>query len=275
MQYSDAIVCGVPDNIQRYATGGQIVDVQRAREQHRIYVETLRKLGMDVWELEADEQSPSCPFVEDTAVLCGDAALLCRPSSQREQEVKVVKSILFREFSHIELIEFKDSQAKLDGADVLFTGREIFVGISQQTNELGAQQVAKAFPDYPCLAVRMDSEKNVNLRSVVSMGGLRAIIAGESPLARKILQKIEQEATYRYDIVHVPDEIANCLFVNGTLLHKAGYPSAAKVLADKLRCPKVSLDLSEFAKLDGNMTSFSLLIPKSHFRRPVVNHADS
>ena len=35
-------------------------------------------------------------------------------------------------------------------------GRELFVGINKRTNEAGAQQVARAFPDYPCLAVPMD-----------------------------------------------------------------------------------------------------------------------
>jgi hypothetical protein len=41
-------------------------------------------------------------------------------------QVKVVKSILFREFSHIELLELKDDRAKLEGGDVVFTGT--FIG---------------------------------------------------------------------------------------------------------------------------------------------------
>ena len=51
--YTDAIVCGIPDTISRTNSAtGALVDISKAREQHRLYVETLRKLGMDVWELE-------------------------------------------------------------------------------------------------------------------------------------------------------------------------------------------------------------------------------
>ena len=36
--------------------------------------------------------------------------------------------------------------ATLDGSDVLFTGREFFVGLSKRTNILGAKALASAFP---------------------------------------------------------------------------------------------------------------------------------
>ncbi|OQV13199.1 putative N(G),N(G)-dimethylarginine dimethylaminohydrolase 1 [Hypsibius exemplaris] len=271
--YTDAIVCGIPETIPRSASTGASIDIGKAREQHRVYVETLRKLGMDVWELEPDDNHPDCTFVEDIAIICGDTALLCRPGQQnRENEVKVVKSILFREFSHIELLDLKDDRAKLDGGDVVFTGREIFVGMNKRTNEAGAQQVAKAFPDYPCLAIPLESP--LHLKDYISMAGPKSIVVGDSAIARKVLQKIENEATYRYEIISVPDDLANCLYANGTLIHKAGHPNAAKTLADKLRCPKITLDFSELAKLDGHMTSCCLLVGKSHFRRPAPSHSN-
>ena len=42
-----------------------------------------------------------------------------------------------------------DEEATIDGGDVLFTGEEIFVGLSQRTNYRGANALAKAFPEYP------------------------------------------------------------------------------------------------------------------------------
>lgn len=39
-----------------------------------------------------------------------------------------------------------------------------------------------------------------------------------------------QEATYRYQTVTVPDLMAaNCLFVNGTLIHRSEFPNSIKV----------------------------------------------
>ena len=50
--------------------------------------------------------------------------------------------------------------ALLDGGDVLFTGREIFVGLSSRTNKEGVESLAKAFPKYPVTSVDMgDSGK--------------------------------------------------------------------------------------------------------------------
>ena len=38
--------------------------------------------------------------------------------------------------------------AYMDGGDVLFTGREFFVGISSRTNKEGVEFLAKTFPQY-------------------------------------------------------------------------------------------------------------------------------
>lgn len=45
--------------------------------------------------------------------------------------------------------------ALLDGGDVLFTGQEIFVGLSSRTNKEGVESLTKAFPKYPVTAVDM------------------------------------------------------------------------------------------------------------------------
>ena len=44
-------------------------DYEAAVKQHDIYVATLRELGLDVTELDADERFPDSCFVEDPAVV--------------------------------------------------------------------------------------------------------------------------------------------------------------------------------------------------------------
>lgn len=61
---------------------------------------------------------------------------------------------------------------------------------------------------------------------------------------------MEREATFQYQILRVPDsEAANCLFINGTLIHrsKEEYPESAKVLSE-LGCETLELNGSEMAK---------------------------
>lgn len=43
--------------------------------------------------------------------------------------------------------------ARMDGGDVLFTGREFFVGLSSRTNKEGIEFLAKTFSKYPVTPV--------------------------------------------------------------------------------------------------------------------------
>ncbi len=52
------------------------INYEKACEEHDQYIKTLKKLGLEVVLLEADESFPDCVFVEDTAVVCGDRAIL-------------------------------------------------------------------------------------------------------------------------------------------------------------------------------------------------------
>lgn len=72
------------------------------------------------------------------------------------------------------IIEMSDTSAKLDGGDVLFTGKEFFVGLSDWTNEAGARAVAVSFPEYPCTPIKV-SENQIRKknRSNVHFLGVR------------------------------------------------------------------------------------------------------
>lgn len=65
-----------------------------------------------------------------------------------------IRSILKKELD-LALVEIADPKAKLEGGDVLFTGKEFFVGLSDFTNESGARAVANAFPEFPCVPIRV------------------------------------------------------------------------------------------------------------------------
>lgn len=62
---------------------------------------------------------------------------------------------MLRKELDLPLAEIADPNARLDGGDVLFTGREFFVGLSKWTNEAGARAVASAFPEYPCVPIKV------------------------------------------------------------------------------------------------------------------------
>ncbi|KAM9386357.1 N(G),N(G)-dimethylarginine dimethylaminohydrolase 1 isoform 1-T2 [Pholidichthys leucotaenia] len=268
--YTHAIVRGIPASL----AGGALrsspaeVDLAKARREHGAYVEVLRTgLGLEVVELPADESFPDCVFVEDAAVACGDTALITRPGAEsRRGETEVMKGAL--KDLNLNIVEMTDENATLDGGDVLFTGREFFVGLSKRTNQRGAEILADAFKDYAVSTVPV--LEGLHLKSFCSMGGPGLIVIGSSEPAQKALKIMQQMSDHRYDKLTVPDDMAaNCVYMNlptkgHVLLHctEEQYPESAKVfekLKDYMLIPVCNM---EKVKVDGALTCCSVLVNK-------------
>uniref|UniRef100_A0A8C3DWE3 Dimethylarginine dimethylaminohydrolase 1 n=1 Tax=Corvus moneduloides TaxID=1196302 RepID=A0A8C3DWE3_CORMO len=235
-----AVVRALPESLCRQAlrsAAGPEVDFARAEREYQLYVGVLRgKLGLQVLELPADESLPDCVFVEDVAVVCEETALLTRPGApSRRKEVEAMKRVL--ESLNLNIVEMVDENATLDGGDVLFTGREFFVGLSRRTNQRGAEILADTFKDYAVSTVPVHD--SLHLKSFCSMAGPNLIAIGSSEAAQKALKTMQQMSDHRYDKLTVPDDAAaNCVYLNipskgHVLLHRAPeeYPESAKVRA--------------------------------------------
>lgn len=270
--YTHAIVRGVPSSLAkealRMSQDGVEVDLAQARREHEAYVEVLgTRLGLEVIELPADEALPDCVFVEDAAVVCGDTALLTRPGAEsRRAEAELMRKAL--KDLNLNIVEMNDENATLDGGDVLFTGREFFVGLSKRTNQRGAEILADAFKDYAVSTVPV--LEGLHLKSFCSMGGPGLIVIGSSEPAQKALKIMQQMSDHRYDKLTVPDDhAANCVYMNlpnkgHVLLHctTQEYPESAKVFEKLKDHMLIPLSNSEKVKVDGALTCCSVLISK-------------
>ena len=108
------------------------VDVQRAREQHAAYCDAL---GVEVIKVPAEPGLGDCCFIEDTAVVEKNRALITRMGfPQRRPESDAVRIALTK--LGYEIVEMQ-APATLDGGDVLRVGDRTFVGLSSRTNEEG------------------------------------------------------------------------------------------------------------------------------------------
>ncbi|XP_067892690.1 N(G),N(G)-dimethylarginine dimethylaminohydrolase 1 [Heterodontus francisci] len=266
-----AVVRDIADSLGAEAlrmSGGKTVDMERARKEHQVYTECLRyKLGLEVLQLPADLSLPDCVFVEDTAVVCGDTALLTRSGAlSRRREVEAMKKVL--EDLNLNVVEMTDEAATLDGGDILFTGKEFFVGLSKRTNQRGAEFLADVFKDYAVSKVTVTG--TLHLKSYCTMAGPGLIAIGSSEHAQKALKSMQEMSEHRYDKLTLPDdEAANCVYLNipnkgHVLLHRTSeeFPESAKVfekLKDYLLIP---VSNTELAKVDGGLTCCSILLNK-------------
>uniref|UniRef100_A0A3Q3FFJ2 Dimethylarginine dimethylaminohydrolase 1 n=1 Tax=Labrus bergylta TaxID=56723 RepID=A0A3Q3FFJ2_9LABR len=156
---------------------------------------------------------------------------------------------------NLNIVEMTDETATLDGGDVLFTGREFFVGLSKRTNQRGAEILADAFKDYAVSTVPV--LEGLHLKSFCT-------------LKVRTIHIMQQMSDHRYDKLTVPDDLAaNCIYMNlpdkgHVLLHSTTeeFPESVKVfekLKDHMLIPVSNM---EKAKVDGALTCCSVLINK-------------
>src|SRR5262245_23435947 len=115
------------------------IDVGRALAQHRAYQDALRAAGIHVIALPADPALPDGVFVEDTAVVLDELAVIVSPApASRQGEWPAVEAAL-RPFRRTVRLP---PGAHLEGGDVLRVGRTLYVGQGGRTAEAGLRALA-------------------------------------------------------------------------------------------------------------------------------------
>ncbi|CAH8591551.1 unnamed protein product [Dicrocoelium dendriticum] len=224
-QYTYAIVSKVPESFAAFRedrnddTFNPREAFVNAQDECTEFVETLRSIGVDILELKAEERHPECVKVDDTAVVINGTALMCNPyGPHRQGEVNLIRQTLKKEVG-VKVVELNTENSQVEGSDVLFTGQEIIVGISNHTNEDGAQAVARAFPEYATSMVQVRAPFR-SLKDAVGVAGINVLAVGDSDASRRMLNDIRRVASYTYKIITLPEDIAaNVLYVNQYLLH--------------------------------------------------------
>ena len=269
--FSRAIVCQPAPNFSTGLTTADIgtPDYERALKQHEAYCLALKQCGLTLTRLAPDPLHPDSTFVEDTAVLTNQCAVLTRPgAASREGEVASIKKVLTGFYADVLSIK---PPGTVDGGDVCEAEDHFFIGISQRTNEAGAWQLAESLALFGYTTSFVDIRGLNGMESVpgaVATGssheGILHLKSGLSYLDDNRLVVIDALANRpefsKYDLVRVNDHemyAANCVRVNDHVLLAAGYP----ILDGKLRelgYQTIALEMSEFQKMDGGLSCLSL-----------------
>ena len=223
------------------------IDLSRAREQHRNYVNALKKAGAKILVASPEDYLPDSTFVEDTAFVFRDTAFLCFSKEEpRKNEVKSVEKILKVYRKTVRLDPY------LDGGDILDTPDTIFIGLSERTDaraiESLSQQIKKKVVSVPIL-------KGLHLKSAVSYLGNNILLLNPERVdssAFNSFQWIEVEEKHSY--------AANCLAVEKLIFMPAGFPMIRKKICQE-GFETIELDMSEFEKADGGVTCLSIIFP--------------
>jgi dimethylargininase len=227
-------------------------DYKNALIQHKEYVHVLQSCGLEVLVLEADEDYPDSTFVEDTALLIPNCAIITNPGApSRRGETAAVKEVLQDYFPIQEQII---SPGTVEGGDILKVGIHYYIGLSSRTNQLGAQQVIKILRKYGLDGSLVQLEEVLHLKTGIAYIESDTMVASGEFLSRAEFTK--------YKILEVAAEesyAANCLWINGTVLVPQGFPQTQEAI-ESAGYRTRAVNVSEFRKMDGGLSCLSLRI---------------
>jgi dimethylargininase len=224
-----------------------------AKAQHDLYCETLERCGLTLTRVSTDAHFPDATFVEDVAILTPRGAIVTRPGAvSRRGEVDSIREAL---------VEFAPSVGEIaepgtvDGGDICEVDHRYLIGISSRTNEEGARQLEALLANQGYESTRVDIRGVPQLLHLKS--GLAALEDGRLVAVGVLADRDELRG---YPVVRVDDResyAANCVSFNGRVLIARGFPLLESALV-ALRYDVVTLEMSEFRKMDGGLSCLSL-----------------
>ena len=248
-----ALVREVPDSFRDCVVSTDPrpeIDVAAARRQHHAYREALTAGGFRVRAVAADEAHPDSPFIEDTAVVIADRALITRPGhrSRRGERAGVAAALEpLVSLTHLE------GPATLDGGDVLQVGRTVFVGRSARTNSDGIAALDRFAVAAGRSVVPVEVAGVLHLKSAVTALDANTVLAAEAMAGSPAFADVR--------VLPAPPgdpEAANVVRLPDGRLLVAAHHDATAVLLEAEGYGVARCDVSQFAKAGGGLTCLSL-----------------
>ncbi len=227
------------------------IEAAGAERQHAAYVQALQALGADVVALPALPDHPDGVFVEDTAVVLSEVAVITRPgAAPRRPETESVAAML----TGTRVLRQIQAPACLEGGDVLRIDRVLYAGLSDRTNEAGVQALREAVAPF-----------GYQVRAVPVRGCLH-LKTGATFIPPGIVvfnpDWVGEGAFGDHEYVAVdPAEpfAANTLTLSGTTLVSASSPSTRARLEARHVATR-AVDIAELQKAEAGLTCMSLVL---------------
>ncbi|MFW6202405.1 MAG: dimethylargininase, partial [Gemmatimonadota bacterium] len=149
------------------------IDVERAETQHAACEAVLERAGCRVVRVPPAPAPPDAVFVEDTAVVLDEVAIVARPgAASRRPEVEAVADAL-RPYRPIRRVR---EPGTLDGGDVLRIDRMLYVGRSARTNAEGRRQLAEIAGEHDYAVMPVELRGCLHLKTAATAVAARTLL---------------------------------------------------------------------------------------------------
>jgi dimethylargininase len=226
------------------------IDLQKAIRQHNNYCMVLKEAGLNVIELSVNEEYPDATFVEDTAVVVDEIAVMAyMGAGSRKGEVLGIEQELakYRTIAHIR------PPGTLEGGDVLQVGKKVFVGLSARTNQDGINSLQHFLEPFGYEVVAVKMKDCLHFKSACTALDESSLLVNPSWVD---LQPFEN-----YRLIYVAAEepdAANVLRLPDFVLMHEGFIETIKIVREAGFAIK-TIYISELQKAEAAMTCSSIV----------------
>lgn len=230
----------------------QPIDVGRALEQHAAYRRGLAELGVRVLNLPAIDALPDAAFVEDTAIVLEEVAVIARPFSEsRRAECDAIAAALapFRTIVRL------DAPARLEGGDVLRAGSTLYVGQSRRTDHAGLKALAHLVLEHGQRVKAVPVRGALHLKTALTHLGRQTMLVNPA--------WVDLDHVRGFELLEVhPSEpfAANTLAIGDRVLMSSAFPRTIARVQER-GFEVIAFDVSELAKAEAGLTCLSLVFP--------------
>jgi dimethylargininase len=232
------------------AHGGPGPSFDGVAAEHAAYVEALGRSGLAVSVLEPLEEFPDSIFVEDPALVFGEAALLLRPGApSRSGEADALAPVLAARFPRL----LRLGTGRADGGDILPTPECMFIGLSARTDQPGASALQSLLA-----SIGRESRVVHTPRSTLHLKSDCSLVDEATLLVTRELADSGLFRDFRLLVVPESERAAtNALRLNDVVLARSDCPRTVDML--RLQDLEVlALDVSEIARIDAGLSCMSL-----------------
>ena len=200
--------------------------------------------------LQAEPTLPDSMFVEDTAIVLDElAVILPLGSESRRPEAASLAQAL----SKFRKLEYVSLPGTLEGGDVLRIGRKLYVGVSTRSNAEGMRQLSAILRPYGYEVFPVLVTGCLHLKSAVTYLGRNTLLASRCWFDTAPFARFEW-----IDVDPSEPHAANALALGNTVIFPASFPcTRARIEARGFHV--TPLDIAELQKAESGLTCSSLL----------------
>jgi dimethylargininase len=198
------------------------------------------------------EDYPDSCFVEDAAVLAEKCAVITNPGApSRKGEIAGIIPAIREFYPEADIHRIADP-GTIEGGDVMRVEDTFYVGLSARTNPEGVRQFEALLQPYGYRVIQVPLREVLHLKTGINyLSQGRFLVSGE-------FADHPQFASFEKTLIPPEEDYAaNCLWMNGSVLAPAGFPKTEAALR-ALGYPVLTVDTSEYRKIDGGLSCLSL-----------------